>query len=332
MRTSILPFLTIFCGAISTLGWYRRDFLVLLVAYFVIMLHIRQLKKCNGRAVFVLSQILMILLMLIHEASFFFVFPILLLITWFISSGTVLKQRKIQICAKYFIMPLISMAAITLMKGNEEIANSIWRSWSNLFVRYPEENIPDIGAGVRWLTNGIKDTTEFHLDLNFQMHLGILAITKNIIMLLITLFTTYFLMLRNLYVDFCNKRIIYSENNTAIANTLLIQLFFMTPMFIFLSTDYPRTILYCVVTSVFIVYSLKKYNLTIYYPKTGSDISLNINKYVERSNIYSNPCFYFSIVLLYPISQFGYIRLPYDCLLYKYLSFVKYCILTTYKY
>ena len=56
LRTSVLPFLTLLCGSISTLGWYRRDFLVLLVAYFVIMLHMKQLKKRNGGVFYHISD------------------------------------------------------------------------------------------------------------------------------------------------------------------------------------------------------------------------------------------------------------------------------------
>ena len=277
---------------------------------------------------FIISQILMIFLILVHEASFFFVFPILFLITWFSHPGPILNKEKILISVKYFIVPFMSMLAITLMKGNEEIANAIWRSWNSLFVLYSEGDIPKIGAGVRWLTNGIKEATDFHLDLNFQTHLGIIDITKNIIMLLTTLFSTYYLILRNPYVDFGNNRICTSENNSSIANTLLIQFFFMTPMFTFLSTDYPRTIMYCVVTSVFVIYSIRKYSIKIHYPKQCCDISRCFNIYIERSRFLANPWIYFSIVVLYPISQFGYISLPNDCFIYKYLSIIKHYVLS----
>lgn len=327
LKVGIFPFLTVFCSNLIDLGWYRRDFLVLIIAYYVILLHIKVLKKRYVGTCFLVSQFLMALLLLVHEASFFFVFPILFLVTWFSNSSDLINKQKIVSCLKFFMLPFVTMAIICIMKGNRDIASSVWQSWNDLFVMFPEERMPYMGEGVRWLTCDTKEVALLHLDMNFQTHSGLLGVAKCFLLLSVTLFFTYFITLRNLYVDISKKRLTISSNNSSIANILLLQFIFMIPMLTFLSTDYPRTIMYCVVTSVFVVYSMKRHNVEIYCPKRCLNISLCINQYINKSRLLRNPWVFFIFIICYPISFFGCISLPGNILIYKYLSYIKQLII-----
>lgn len=319
LKTSIFPFLTVYCGAITTVGWYRRDFLVLLLVYFAFCFYMKYIK--NGKFFdFSMSQIIMTVTILIHESSFFFLIPILFVINWFHSSGKLISKQKLMSSLKSFSIPLLAMAIVSVMKGDSEKAAIIWKSWSPLFTMYPEDTFPEMGDGVLWLLNDMKYAAEFHLGRNFQTNLGILYIIKCIIMLCITLMLTYYITLRCPQIDFKNKTLNVYKHNINIANILLLQFLFMTPMFTVLSVDYARTILYCVVSAVFAAYAMKKNDINIHYPIHCKNYSLYMYKYIEKSKLLVNPWVYFLIIILYPINKWHYISVPDDIFIYKILS------------
>lgn len=319
LKTSIFPFLTVYCGAITTVGWYRRDFLILLLIYCAFCFYMRYLKSGKFHD-FTMSQIIMTITILTHESSFFFLIPILFVINWFHSSDKLISRQKLISSLKSFLIPLLAMATVSVMKGDSEKAAAIWNSWTPLFSRYPENALPKMGEGVSWLLNDMKDAVEFHTKMNFQTNLGILYIIKCIVMLCITLLLTYYITLRCPQIDFRNKTLKVHEHNIDIANILLLQFVFMTPMFTVLSCDYGRTILYCVISSVFAAYAMKKNDISIQYPAHRKNYSLTIYKYMEQSKLLANPWFYFLIIILYPLNKWHYISVPDDIFIYKILS------------
>lgn len=319
--TSILPFLVVYASIIRPLGWYRRDFLVFIIAYLVFYFYMRYIKGKNAKD-FLLSQLMSALVLLIHEASFFFVFPILVVINWFHAPGCTPIIQRVASTLKAFSFPFLVMCLLSVTKGNEETANIVWQSWEPLFAQYPEAEPFTMGEGVEWLMNDVSYAADWHLSWNFHTEEGMPGIICSIVMLLVSLFFSYIITLRAPHIDIKNKSLKMSPSNSSTADIMLLQFVFLIPMFTFLSTDYGRTVLYCVVSSTFITYLMQRNVICLQCPTAITNISASINKHIEKRTFLYSPWTYFIIIILYPLSPWHYIELPDDMFIYKYIVYI----------
>lgn len=314
---TIIPLLAIFCETQLMSFVYRRDFILLLLAYITFLCFCKYFRKRNIIYV-LLSNIIMCTSILIHEAFFFFVIPVLLLTSLFINDDK--KGRKIITCIMFFLLPVLTMTIVSLYKGTSEISSVIWQSWHNVFLTYPDDSATKIGQGVMWLSRELPDAAYFHLATNFRVHYGLLATVYCLAGFFILMSFTYFMVLYN--PRFRNNRYDYEVKHFALARILTIQFAAMLPMFTVLSCDYARTFLYCVASSIFYYDCLKKHHLSLNTHLIYE--TYHIKKYIPL--IISRPCkrilnfadsnshwLYPVIILLYPIHIAGRILIPFDC-------------------
>lgn len=324
---SAIPFLIVYTNCFVSAVRYRRDFLILILCFYIFLFFTKYLatnKNIHGW----IATILITLSILIHEASFFFTIPILILIFWFNKNSDVLSRKnKLEKYKKVFFLfflPIAAMALSCLMKGTGgQVASDIWESWMPAFIEYPErQGIPRIGNGVAFLNNDLMNAIHFHLEENYHIFSHSLSTClQRILSVGIALTATYFIMKYNLRMDLKNKEV-YIENRSGIGIIVLIQFIAMIPMFTILSCDFGRTILYCVVSTIFIYYAIDVNKISIncqpiIQKKTFSlDNSIINNRYILW--------LYIITVSFYPIRAFGGIEFPIDCFLNKFRWFVFY--------
>lgn len=114
----------------------RRDLLMLALMIGVIYLYGRYLRNKHLKTLVTL-EILSVLMVLVHESSFFFIFPILFFYDFSrrLESDTSVLPAFMKAFALF--SPLfITMGMVSIYKGNEVVANDIWASWTDLFNRY----------------------------------------------------------------------------------------------------------------------------------------------------------------------------------------------------
>ena len=309
LRAFSFPPLLIFCGVMMPFSWYRRDFLVLTLVYYIFMLFAKYLATGSRKSLF-FFVILLSLCVLIHEASFFFTVPLLALLLWFKKDEKIFSTEKTKTCLAVFALPLITMAMTCFMKGSESIAQEIWESWTPIFLAYPESDaLPEVGCGVAFLQRGVLSTAGYHLELNYCIWgYPLIVCIQRIIGVLISLYIIYFLFTYNPRIDFKKMDVSIGKQN-GISNILLVQYFFMIPMFTILSCDFGRTIPYCVISSLFAYYHLIQNNICIHLPHFVSRLSIfSYNKQYDLNKALL--WLYFTMVMFFPIRGAGGIEFP----------------------
>lgn len=277
----------------------RRDLLSLLLTYLVFYLYksvITHTGKKTGR--WFLFYFISILQILIHEASFFYTFPILILFLFQKNRNSQCALSKnIKVCLLQFMPIFIAMAIVCIFKGDQKTAEIIWNSWNKIFVIFPYQgDTTIIGAGVDALSWGTQETFINHLKAGY---LGVNSPSYlRIPIVMFNLFVAYLLVSRINTVDmgiFRKKQM----DNIFMSNILLIQFAVMIPMFTVLSCDWGRTIPYWLLTSLFFYHIFKSEKNKIMSDLTKA--SQYIQNFVSNSSILRNQYTYILLVLLSPI-------------------------------
>ena len=277
----------------------RRDLLSLLLTYLIFYLYkstITHTGKEGGR--WLLFYFISILQILIHEASFFYTFPILLLFLFQKNKDcrwTLSKNCKV--CLLQFMPIIITMAIVCIFKGDQKTAEIIWNSWNNIFAYFPYQgDTTSIGAGVEALSWGTQETFVNHLKAGY---LGVNSPSfLRIPIVLFNLMAAYLLVSR---INTVNMGIYKMKqmDKVLMSNVLLIQFVVMIPMFTVLSCDWGRTIPYWLLTSLFFYHIFKSEKNEIISDLTKT--SQNIQNFVSNSSILRNQYTYILLVLLTPI-------------------------------
>ena len=123
----------------------RKDSLLLLLTYCIFVTYKRYLHS-RGLGTWLIFFALSAIMLLSHEASFFFCFPILAVYAYrynvshsdaATSADTSMKARLTKT-----LMPMapvaVVMGAVCLCKGNMPTAVAIWHSWSDAFAQFPD--------------------------------------------------------------------------------------------------------------------------------------------------------------------------------------------------
>ena len=236
----------------------RRDFLSLLIT-FCIFICFKKIITYRGRSNtwWVIFDILSVFQILMHEAAFFYTFPVLILL-WFMICRS--KQKSISesfiICIRLFLPILVTMAIVCLYKGDVYIAEAIWASWKEVFATYPSDGeTTKLGEGVSalgWNTIGTFKR------LLWASYIGTYSPSYwRIPIVICTLIVTYYLLTNINLVDMgiYKKK---SMDHHFMSNIVLVQFISMLPMFTVLSCDWGRTIPYWVISSLFFYHIYKK--------------------------------------------------------------------------
>lgn len=294
----ILPTGFIFGFTLFNLGG-RRDILSLTLTFVIFLLYknifSHPRKKMVWRFMFYFVSILQIL---IHEASFFYTFPILLLLDFYkMRNNQWSFSRKSLLCLFHFMPIIFAMAIVCIFKGDQITAENIWSSWADVFNNFPCYcDTTVIGEGVDALTWGAQETFVNHIKAGY---LGSHSPSYwRIPIVLFNLLTSYLLVSRINTVDMGLYRM-KQMDNVLMSNILLIQLVAMMPMFTILSCDWGRTIPYWLLSSLFFYHILK--DEQIEYQPFLTRVSQNIQNVVSNNLILRNNYTYILLTLLSPI-------------------------------
>lgn len=307
LHVSLFPLLVLLTGNFSALGFYRRDFLMLSLAYYVFLFFAKYLST-RKTYYLCLSVALSSLSVLLHEASCFFIVP-LTGYAALLAGQRGIKQR-IVLCLTTVTPPCIAMAAACLMKGNTETAQAIWQSWMPAFTAYPGAAIPPIGEGVAFLGYKTTDVFLFHLSLNFQYQMDIAHLVCSVVSVPITLSCAYFLLTMSPRIDIRKKTISQPRFNAPLGNMLLFQYMALTPMFTVLSCDYGRTVMYALASSLFMFYALKRNDISLLNPYIISGITARCREIADSNRHITSHWLYLTVILLTPITPVCAIHFP----------------------
>ena len=220
----------------------RKDSLLLLLTYCIFVTYKRYLHS-RGLGTWLIFFALSTIMLLSHEASFFFCFPILAVYAYRYnvshSDATTIADTSMKARLTKTLMPMapvaVVMGAVCLCKGNMPTAVAIWHSWSDAFAQFPDGihdyayTMANIGDNVEALSWKLLSAARLHLTVNL---FGVLAHLNTVRI---------------------GKYKMANDTTREISNTLLLQLVFMLPMFTILSCDYGRTIPYWVLSTLMAV-------------------------------------------------------------------------------
>ena len=278
----------------------RKDFLLLLLAYYIYSSYKRFVLNKSWKALFLLEA-LSILQLLMHEAAFFFTYPILMV--WHCLKLWQEGQRKTTCYIKALIpfLPILFVFFIvSLFKGDEQVAQTIWQSWRGVMMAYPDGQNPEVvGLGVNALTWKALPTFLFHLRVTY---LGMDPVSWrtpiHVILQLANFGFVYYFATR---INMANPNLYpltLRNDGTRISNFLIIQFVFMLPMFTILSCDSGRTFPYWVLSSLMACHVFGHLQIP-FVVNTSKKLQLLINKsWLNKSSCY------LLLMLLVPIPPY----------------------------
>lgn len=283
------------------LFWLRKDHWLLLLAYGIFYSYTRYIRHRDILSL-VAMQFLSVVVLLIHEAAFFFTFP-LLIVHYFL-----VTYRKIRFVGKslgtavlFFLPAVLTMGAVCLFKGNQAVAEAIWTSWKPCMTAYPlPGDINNIGLSVNALTWNTLSTFKFHMTVNWMGYF--LKSIPSFPFTLLNLAGVYYLVSRLNTVDLGWNRL-KKFDSSRMGLFLLLQGIFMIPLFTVLSCDFGRTIPYWVFSSLFAYHFLKEEASV--FPMGLNRASEWLQNQISKIRWLSVPWVYFLILVFLPVSSVG---------------------------
>ena len=324
LKITIFPLMVTLCGAMGTVTWYRRDFIeltIVAVVFWICTKWLKERKECQ----LLVANMLMVIAILMHEGTFFFMVPLLILVVSFADNNSWISWNKVKAIFKVGLIPTITMATTSVFKGTNKIATTIWDSWMPAMKCYPDrgETSGKIGDGVAFLSNSTMDAINLHLKYNFQVQEHNFFLTLWCILSLLLMMTImYYIIIKNPHVDSKCKSVTIPEGHFRMGNMLLIQYLMMLPMLTVLSCDYGRTIMYCTVSVIVMEFALRKNEISVTCPKGLGNTSKLVCKWFNKKRIGNSGWLYLACVVMFPISKYCYIHFPNDCLAIRIVSMV----------
>lgn len=222
-------------------SFIRKDYLMMLLVWGILYMIPKII--AGRRNTFVVILLSLVLLNL-HEASFFIFYPILALYVLFSTPNKASVLSRTLIIAA----PLVGMALVCVFKGGRECAEAICHSWTyaypDTYATLIHEN--SIGA-LAWDT---MSTIQTHLRRNFCS--GPLFGCSGIILRSASIVLILFLMVQIAFIH-RRERADYKSSTAKFIKLAIFQLLALSPMLVFLSCDYCRICFYWT-TSCFISY------------------------------------------------------------------------------
>ena len=280
--------------------WGRRDYisLMLMLSLFLLFRHVlHHPRKWFAWAAFYVLSALQIL---IHEASFFYTFPIIMLYSFHHNRSQQLSMTK-SLCTSFlqFLPVILVMGAACLFKGNENVAQAIWDSWVPVVGRYQAET-SKMGWGVFALTWSPQMIFPSHFSTSLMGDAS--PAVWRIPLVILNLLAAYYLVTR---LNAVNMGLYRPKpmNHVMMSNVALIQFIAMLPMFTVLSCDWGRTIPYWVISSLMFYCVFKKEPISFSSPL--SSMSSRIQGLISSSKVLSSPFTYILLVLLAPVPTYN---------------------------
>lgn len=233
--------------AINDITSFRRDQLMLLIIFLVLYLY-KKYTTSNATIHYLLFCVTGILVILIHEASFFCFVPFI-----FIHQCSKLKIKNILKSALFLLPLVVAMGICCLFKGDAATADAIWESWQPYFINTYGEPLP-MSEAVNALTWETIQAVKHHLRMNYLIYPRIFG-------WVLTFMGTFYLCAN------VNRVNLFSyekkdANSTSFTSILIFQFISLLPMFTVLSCDLGRITIYWTITSFFI-YALFDYPINI---------------------------------------------------------------------
>lgn len=292
----IMPFAILVLGLLA----YRRDFLMLIIA-FVIFRYIIKYVKNHLIRYLIFAQLLAIMSILIYEPSFFFTIPICMLIIYCDIDNEKSTSHRWAYSLLTFSFPIITMALVCIFKGTASQTDAVWHSWTPLF-NYLNIEQPEIPKAISFLSKSENTTSVFlhHLRINYGIDSDwIIGFNPNLVFSSILFFIgIYFLTLT------IPQRCYIRESNKILSNLYLFQFACLIPMFSILSCDFGRTILYVVFTSYYLLYLIISNDIKFTLPFIDklSDKSSNLMQQIPNNKAF---LLHLCILFFIPIKMSG---------------------------
>lgn len=298
----VILFSTFFLGPVLLdCFWIRRDYLALLVTWGIFYFYYRYTHQRNWLFLF-LMQVLSIFTLLLHEASFFFTFPVLFVHFYFKAYQKSYSVRKSLCIAILLLVPaLLVMCLVCVCKGDQFIANAIWTSWKPCMESFPlGDDVTEIGEGVKALVWDTTETFKKHMEINYLNHFY-----KSIPSFPVTILNFAFIYYLLTRMNTVNLRwnVLRAFDRIQLSNILLLQFVFMLPLFTVLSCDFGRTIPYWTFSTLFAFHFFKDDKRI--FPKFLSRFSQLIQDSLDQLKWLVNPWIYTFILFSLPISEIG---------------------------
>lgn len=295
----ILP--TGFCLGFTLFNlWGRRDYLSLMLTFSLFMLFRHQLSHPGKRLGWVAFYILSALQILMHEASFFYTFPILMLYSYHHSrSQQQTPVKSLCISAIRFLPVILAMAAACIFKGNENVAQAIWDSWVPIISNYQPE-ASKMGWGVFALTWSPEMIFPSHFSTSLMGDVS--PAVWRIPLVIFNLMAAYYLVTR---INSANMGLYRPKpmNHIFMSNVALIQFVCMLPMFTVLSCDWGRTIPYWVISSLLFYRTFNREQVG--FATLLTQASSKIQGAISSSKVLRSPFTYILLVLIAPVPTYN---------------------------
>jgi len=276
----------------------RRDYISLLLTLSIFVTFRHVILHPGKWLGWVLFHGLSALQLLMHEAAFFYTFPILMLYSYcrsrndslpvLKSAGRVLLQ---------FLPALAVMTAVCLFKGNERVAHAIWDSWMPIISTYQSDL--QLGYGLVALTWDPWVAFEGHFTTAFVGDVSPAA--WRIVLVLFNFMAAYYLTTR-LNCVHMGPHQSRPMNHVLMSDVMLVQFVALLPMFTILSCDWGRTLPYWAISSMFFYHTFK--HERVHFLPALSRLSSRLQGGITGSRVLSSPLTYTLIVLLAPVPTF----------------------------
>ena len=297
----VFPFVFI----VGKITFYRRDFMMILLSFFVFHYLFRYFKE-HKSSCFVLSVIIMLLSILVYEPSFFFIVPVAILL-FFSNTQQYSLNRKFFSTFKAFVIPLIAMVLVCHFNGDEQVEYSIYRSWIPLFEWEGVKTQMNDIMGVSFLSSSTTGIMMQHFKMNFYGIHG-----QNMDLSLVLGFTLFIIGFYYLTVWIPKKQHV-DTLRLLLSDIFIIQFICLIPMFTVLSCDLGRTVLYLSFTTLIIVYMMSINKMSIRIPIVQS-ISNSIISHTESVRFLHSFWFYLLIILFVPFKRAAGVPLTHNFL------------------
>lgn len=322
----ILPFtICLYYAFTCDLLWTRRDYWSLIIAFFIFYHYFKFMQQRQQKylwSFFLLSAFTL----LMHEASFFYTFPLLMLhsLISLIKSKNVVGDLTIAV--GIWLPVLFFFLFIVTHKGDSEVMQAIWRSWEPCFLKYPHKNgiLPSIGNGVGFLERESLDAILFHIRLTWQSEFAPNIPSWPFNFYLIA--ATYYLVTRLNTVDM-HLYPLKPFDNVTLSNIMIVQLVCLIPMFGFLSCDLGRVIPYWTLSSLLAFYMVKHtQSSATLVPQFVNKFSIYIQNKIECAKLLGKPWFYCLVIITMPLncyygaSLYGMVPMQYLAKVLKYIG------------
>lgn len=262
-------------GPIMSDFWFRKDALIILL--FICALFVIQKKVSIS---FVVTNLVLIFGLLVHESIAFISFPILLLLNYNANKIIFGESRmKSALFSLLLFVPTIFVFYLTIhFKGSIQVATEIWNSWKP--INFPHNSdysdaLPAAIDGLSWTLNeGLLFTKKYVFDYSdYGIHAAFAW--------LITIVIIYFVLINTdkLKSNISIKQEMFSFSRINFSALLLFQLVAISPLFL-LGCDYGRWVFFWVCSSFSIYLIIPENTLNSILPTTFKSIAYKINTFL----------------------------------------------------